>query len=221
MIPTREEMIKFEGGNFHKKWASTGLYWQCPSCVRNKYEVIRKVKIYKGYDLRWSIHKHHDHGTDYGLQKRFCPTNLCGMCNTTEGALKNKLNLPPFFSFAPWEISKCIISRPHFTHEINFGKADNLFKEISKDLEFKYCTGKKEWIITRELPALLSDGELSFIQTKDKTKKNNQTTRKESLLECIESAQEIVRYCNGKRIWRRTSKFIWTKRGNTKTVILL
>lgn len=161
MIPTKEELKSFTGAHCTHKWKYTKDDWKCPGCSRTKYQIVRKIPDEKQFapgnaqqfKLTWAKCLHHDHGTDhpYHLTKRFHKTNLCELCNTADGAVKRQLNLPEFFSFAPWEIAKFIKAKPHLKHEIDYEAAKKVFRNLytSGKLEFKYRKKAPHWVIEK------------------------------------------------------------------------
>ncbi|PRD14063.1 hypothetical protein CQW29_18545 [Pantoea coffeiphila] len=69
-------------------------------------------------------------------EPRFPDTIVCGQCNSADGTVKRKLNLPKSFSFSPSEIRVFIKARPHEKHDIDHERALNLFNLIINSSNF-------------------------------------------------------------------------------------
>lgn len=132
-----------------EKFFQTSADWQCPSCMRNKDFISR---IDKNGKVLIAIHDHHDHFEEYVFEKmnekirvkpstfiqhrksleanvvRFPRTLICGDCNVADGAVKRKLGLVKYFSFAPHEISLFINPKPHSPHEIDYDLARKIYE---------------------------------------------------------------------------------------------
>lgn len=138
-VPTVEQIQMFEGGKFQKRWDHIRSDWSCPACKRTKRQIIY---VTESGTLNWQVEKHHDHGTDFSLPRRFYPTFLCQLCNNADAVAKRQLYLPYYFSFTPWEISKFITSEPHMKHAIDFDKAQAIFNNVSAG---KWSEEVKKW----------------------------------------------------------------------------
>jgi len=87
--------------------------------------------------LGWAggYHKHHDHAGDKylrggrpaGFSPRFEPTVICEQCNSADGAVKRKLNLPQDFSFTPLEIRAFVKPQAHGKHLIDYRVAESIY----------------------------------------------------------------------------------------------
>jgi hypothetical protein len=129
-IPTPVEIQSFDGLHCARAYAEarrTG--WQCPSCCRTAAELIRWSEI-RGptmrrlYADRWgmgftiSLVRHHchsggPHAPYVNRAERFPPTQICGDCNSADGAAKRRLALPATWSFSPAEIAQFVTVTPH------------------------------------------------------------------------------------------------------------
>ncbi len=123
--------------------------WRCPCCFRSKAEFAR---LDKSGNLLCSIHWHHDHAIDAYTKHmqgdpgawaalvqsclRFPRTLICNDCNTVEGNVKNEINAPEDFSFAPYEIASFISVRPNAAHVADRALADRAYAaaQPAKDL---------------------------------------------------------------------------------------
>lgn len=92
--------------------------------------------IYGGIGFKCGLHRHHDHGSDYGTgqPERFLRTVICNACNALDGRLKRKLNTIDAFSFSPFELS-CIIKKAYpntsiVDNDIDFDMAIYIYKSI-------------------------------------------------------------------------------------------
>ena len=115
-IPTDEEYFQYDGMHCRLIWVSLSHDWRCPVCDRTKRELLvwgkregSNARQYGPIGFKCGIHKHHDHGADYGLG-RFPITYICGACNNLDARLKRKLKCPEEFSFSPIELRQCLKS---------------------------------------------------------------------------------------------------------------
>jgi hypothetical protein len=119
-VPTAKEIEAFDGLHCRRtyQWAVTNN-WHYPCCHRTAVELIRWSEIRGpsfraryadeyGMGFTISITLHHCHGDG-----RFNETLICGDCNSADGAVKRKFNLPATWSFAPDEIKQFIRMTPH------------------------------------------------------------------------------------------------------------
>jgi hypothetical protein len=130
LIPTQEEIFKFDGAHCKKLYASIGADWRCPGCYRTKYQLMRWTKRFQGSPnafMGWvvGLHKHHDHGSWPG---RFAETLVCEQCNSADATAKRVLGLPRDFSFAPSEIRQFVLGIPHGWHLIQYHVAAALYE---------------------------------------------------------------------------------------------
>jgi len=137
-IPTIEEFEKYTGLHCHKLWDSVGAGYKCPSCGRNKFELLKwsvrfPKKPTRFYSWVATLHRHHDHSDNspFRNQGRFEETKICGQCNSADGAAKRKLRLPKSFSFSPAEIRQFVSSEPHSVHKIDYERALAIFHRVS------------------------------------------------------------------------------------------
>ena len=136
-IPTEKDFENYNGLHCHRLWVIVGDSWVCPSCKRNKYQIMRWAKRFPKssnafYDWVAILHRHHDHSQGY-LSKnngRFFETIICDQCNSSDGAVKKKLSLPKEFSFSPEEISCFIMATPHGKHNIDYELAKAIYDAI-------------------------------------------------------------------------------------------
>jgi len=140
-IPTYENYTNYDGLHCHKLWAEVGEHWFCPSCKRNKFQILRwttrfpnKPNAFK--DWVAVLHRHHDHsqGSMSVNNGRFPETVVCDQCNTSDGVVKRKLKLPSNFSFSPQEIGCFVTAIAHGKHEIDY----NMAKVIYDSLKITY-----------------------------------------------------------------------------------
>ncbi|WP_345986463.1 hypothetical protein WCX49_04890 [Sulfurimonas sp. HSL-1656] len=136
-VPTQEDFENYDGLHCHRLWAMVGDYWICPSCKRNKYQIMRWAKRFPNspnafYDWVAILHKHHDHSQGYlSLNNgRFPQTVICDQCNSADGAAKRKLSLPKDFSFSPEEIGRFVKATPHGKHEIDYEIAKAIYDAV-------------------------------------------------------------------------------------------
>ena len=137
-VPTMEEFLAYDGAHTKLLWQRMGPDWRCPSCRRNKYEILRwttrfpkSAAPYMGWVA--PLHGHHDHGSDSpgsGIRSRFPETIICDQCNSADGAAKRKLKLPSNFSFSPMEIGRFVKPQPHGPHTIDYQLAQALYEAI-------------------------------------------------------------------------------------------
>jgi hypothetical protein len=137
-VPTFEDLKNYTGLHCHRLWAEVGNGYICPSCNRDKYQILRwtlRIPNSPNAFMDWVavLHKHHDHSQGFTSTKysRFPEAIICDQCNAADGAAKRKLGLPRDFSFSPNEISFFIKVAPHAKHEINFEKARVIYQAIS------------------------------------------------------------------------------------------
>src|SRR5258708_11605280 len=121
-IPTQEDFETYRGAHTHRIWASLPPQWQCPSCGRTRFQLLTWTKsltdsakrVFGDYHWLAAIHEHHDHHSENGSHlPRFAPTFICGDCNSADGAVKRRFQLPADFSFSPQELSKFVAGRAH------------------------------------------------------------------------------------------------------------
>jgi hypothetical protein len=137
-IPTFEEFKKYSGRHNHRLWTEVGDGYICPSCKRNKYQILRWTQISPNSPnsfMDWVavLHRHHDHSQGYSRVNfgRFIETIICDQCNSAASAVKKKLGIPKNFSFAPGEIGLFIKARPHAKHEVDFKIAQMIYETIN------------------------------------------------------------------------------------------
>lgn len=139
-VPTYEEFCNYSGLHCYKLWAEVGDYFICPSCKRNKYQILRwttrfpnKPNAFK--DWVAILHRHHDHsqGAINSNLGRFPETVICDQCNSSDGVVKRKLRLSKSFSFSPQEIGCFIEATNHGKHKIDYELAQNIYIEISRN----------------------------------------------------------------------------------------
>lgn len=134
-IPSYEDYRNHTGLHYHRLWKITGDDWNCPGCGRSKFQIMRWTRRFPNKPnafMDWvaALHNHHDHSVDY-MDKgayRFPETLICGQCNSADGTVKRKLNLPKDFSFSPQEMREFIKATPHGKHEIDYERARRIFK---------------------------------------------------------------------------------------------
>ena len=137
-IPTNEDFNKYTGVHCHRLWIEVGDLWICPSCKRNKFEILHWTRRFPGKPntfMDWvaTLHRHHDHSQGYTSTNmgRFPHTLICGQCNSADGAVKRKLKLPKNFSFSPEEISSFVKATPHGKHKIDYKIAAVIFTTLN------------------------------------------------------------------------------------------
>lgn len=141
-------------------WASCTPDWACPACGRHKPDLLRVSD--KGVLLA-RLEIHHDHLTDYfksilhaqlgpqwrasippgtehleklgsSLVARFEPTRVCIDCNGADATVKSRnREIPRYFSFRPSEIRQFVRPRPNGEHDIDFERANDLFRQALED----------------------------------------------------------------------------------------
>lgn len=142
--PTMDGYLGFDGAHCHKIHRTLPENWQCPGCLRNKFQILRWTTLNpkspmarkKGWALGY--HTHHDHAADkFGLSAppvwfspRFEPIVICEPCNTADGAAKRKLKLPKDFSFSPAEIRRFVTAFPHGKHLIDYRVAREIYWKL-------------------------------------------------------------------------------------------
>lgn len=132
--PSAAEIAAFNGMHCKKQYLDAlRSGWRCPCCRRSAQELIRWSEI-KGpawraayadeYGMGWTITlaRHHCHG-----RGRFEETQVCGDCNSADGAVKRKLKLPARWSFAPHEIAQFVRGKPHEGVTIDYNKAKAIY----------------------------------------------------------------------------------------------
>lgn len=127
-VPTFEQFRSHDGLHYKHLWREVGDNWNCPSCKRSKYEVMRWAKRFPNnpnafWDWVAPLHRHHDHSA----QRRFPMTIICDQCNSSDGAVKRKLKLPGGFSFSPQEIGRFVMGTPHGRHKIDYEVAKKIY----------------------------------------------------------------------------------------------
>lgn len=136
-VPTYEEFYNYTGLHCHKLWAEVGDAFVCPSCNRNKYQILRwttrfpnKPNAFKGWVA--VLHRHHDHSKRLmgSNSERFPQTVICDQCNSSDGVVKRKLKLPKDFSFSPQEIGCFVKATAHGKHEIDYEIAQAIYVAI-------------------------------------------------------------------------------------------
>lgn len=142
-MPTAEDFLAYKGAHCHRLWAEVGSDWTCPSCKRNKFELLRWTTRFPRSPNAFSdwmagLHKHHDHSVEPWSRQvpRFPQTIVCDQCNAADGAAKRKLKLPARFSYSPLELSWFIVARPHSKHEIIYEAAQSIFEAHVKASNF-------------------------------------------------------------------------------------
>ena len=142
-IPSLDDYHSFDGGGGHKIWRETSDNWRCPVCNRTKFEILRWTKRQGPFRdgrrhpfLGWyaCLHCHHDHKQNPWIDLgsgRFKKLVICDHCNSVDGAVKRKYDLPDNFSFSPDEIKQFITARPHEKHEIDYERALQIYNNRS------------------------------------------------------------------------------------------
>lgn len=140
--PTHEDYNSYSGAHCHKLWAEHSDTWECPSCSRTKFQLMRWATRYsQTAEGGWvpykewmaGLHMHHDHsqGLLSSSQARFEAVVVCDQCHAADGVVKKKLSLPKNFSFSPSEIKLFVTAAAHTKHTINFEIAQILYARIS------------------------------------------------------------------------------------------
>lgn len=136
-VPTYEDFYSYTGLHCHRLWAEVGDAFICPSCKRNKFQILRwttrfpnKPNAFK--DWVAVLHRHHDHSQGFMSRNsgRFPETVICDQCNSSDGVVKRKLKLPKEFSFSPEEIGCFVKANPHSKHEIDFEIAKAIYAAV-------------------------------------------------------------------------------------------
>lgn len=137
-VPTQEEFENYDGLHCHQLWKIVGDHWICPSCRRNKYQIMRWTKRFPNspnafYGWVAVLHRHHDHSQGHFTLNngRFSVTIICDQCNSADGAVKKKLSLPKDFSFSPEEIAYFVVATPHDKHKIDYKIAEAIYAVIN------------------------------------------------------------------------------------------
>ena len=137
-IPTYEDYSNYDGLHCHRLWEEVGVDWYCPSCKRNKFQILRwttrfpgKPHAFKGWVA--VLNRHHDHSQGFMSVNnvRFPQTVICDQCNSSDGAAKRKLGLQKDFSFSPQEIGCFVTATAHGKHKINFVMAKAIYDTIN------------------------------------------------------------------------------------------
>jgi len=139
-IPTDEEYNSYNGEYCFRLWAALNEQWRCPGCNRSKREILRWTKrylqpqkgIHKPY-FGWmaGLHTHHDHSAPFlSGNGRFPDTVICDHCNSADGVVKRKLQLPDNFSFSPSEIKEFITAKAYDSHKVDFEKAKGIYEHL-------------------------------------------------------------------------------------------
>ncbi len=146
-FPPIEVFNKYKGTHCHKLWNEVGQMYICPSCKRNKYEIMRWTKRFprkpkQHMDWIAVLHRHHDHASDSSdgsnhLNPRFPQAVICDQCNSADGVAKRRLNLPKDFSFSPQEIGAFISATPHDKHKVDFDAARNIYSTLCQQQKIK------------------------------------------------------------------------------------
>jgi hypothetical protein len=139
-VPTEEECAAYDGEHCRALWMGCAGDWRCPGCNRTKCELLRWTKkIWPpgiGPDrtkphLGWKagLHRHHDHGIDYGKKSRFSETVICDHCNLVDVRVRRRIvGMRKDFSFSPAEIRQIVLATPHCGHWIDFDKARVIYE---------------------------------------------------------------------------------------------
>ena len=140
-IPTDSEYQNYNGGHCQNLWRQTSESWCCPSCGRNKREILRWTRRKVAGRSFWGwiapLHNHHDHST----LNRFPRTLICGDCNSADGLAKKELNLPSDWSFSPGEIRQFVTAIPHGSCCIDYQKAKDLYDRRNETMDRKLEVG--------------------------------------------------------------------------------
>jgi len=114
-------------------WDSVDDDWQCPSCKRGKFQILRKGK---DRDVG-GLHRHHDHAVEWDDRNnveltKFQETIICDQCNHAEGMVKKIYPgiIPDDFTFTPEQIGQFVKAKPNRAHRIRFLEALQLFFSI-------------------------------------------------------------------------------------------
>lgn len=135
-------------------WCQTSEHYNCPICGRSKSHLI---KLSKNGTIFLGLCRHHDHICDYvseiargknidstvtsctvSMVQKFESTLCCFDCNSADAVAKTKLNLPIFFSYSPSEIESFINPSGNKPHEVDLGKAEEIY--LARKPEFEYRT---------------------------------------------------------------------------------
>jgi hypothetical protein len=139
-----DDYLGFDGAHCHRIHRSLPENWQCPGCLRTKFQILRwttlNPKSPMARKMGWALgyHTHHDHAADkFGLSAppfwfspRFERIVICEPCNGADGAAKRKLKLPKDFSFSPAEIQRFVTSFPHGKHLIDYWMAREIYSKL-------------------------------------------------------------------------------------------
>lgn len=145
-------------------WIMTTQSWCCPVCKRNKSEIVRKDKNNR---LICRLVEHHDHMRDIlgkrfsdisatlkggvvadDVAKRFAMRSsamvsaynnivICQDCNNADSNAKKIAGAPADFSFSPAEISQFILPKNNAVHEIDRGKAREIWIASKETFELR------------------------------------------------------------------------------------
>ena len=139
-VPTKDEFLAYDGAHCFRLWEKVGAFWRCPSCRRNKFQILRwaarrhQKTNAKFFGWMAGLHRHHDHSAELSGSgsTRFSSVVICDQCNGADGAAKKKLGLPPDFSFSPEEIGGFVIARAHEKHELIYGAAKEIYARAQR-----------------------------------------------------------------------------------------
>jgi hypothetical protein len=152
------------GLDLNRNWALVRRGWFCPCCRRYKPQLVRKAE--NGI-LIARLEVHHDHmqeatkhvftarfGSPRTLPKealhvenavrslveRFSAEMICVDCNAADSHAKTKLagEIHPDFSFGPSEIGAFIESVPNGAHNVNVGKAREIWETQRADFNARF-----------------------------------------------------------------------------------
>lgn len=136
-VPTEAVFRSYTGLHCRQLWAEVGEDYVCPSCKRNKFQILRwTTRFPKGPSpfKGWVavLHRHHDHSQGFMTRSlgRFPETVICDQCNSADGVAKRKLGLPRDFSFSPQEIGSFVVVTPHGRHRIKFDEAKRIYEGL-------------------------------------------------------------------------------------------
>ncbi len=139
---------------------TTPADWHCRSCLRSKAEIAR---LDANGNLLCAIVNHHDHMVEFLPRDisevarsvshaanstsryhvvRFLDELICQDCNVAEGAAKNYVGAPEYFSFATHEIGMFIDVQANRAHKIRFDDVEAVYNELRPILRRMYVTVK-------------------------------------------------------------------------------
>lgn len=132
-VPTKSEIDHVAKVSYVAPWSAVPDNWRCPTCKRNKVEVIRASN-----QSKWSFSLATAWYRDASARKGMAEFTLCGDCGWTAQKLGKEASVTAATDKGRYsclveleEIRRVVIAGPHARHSYNNVEADKVVRTIA------------------------------------------------------------------------------------------